>query len=79
MSDDATSLVAQLIEGLDPGAFVTRFVLVAEVIDSQGDRGMWMETQDAARWDIYALLTWALEEERANHQLSTLLADDEDD
>lgn len=77
MSDDA---VAQLIEGLDPGAFVTRFVLVAEVIDTDGNRGIWTETHDdAARWDTYGLLTWALEEERAAHQLSTLLADDDED
>lgn len=59
MSDpDASDLVSQLVETLTPGCFVTKFVLVAEVIDTEGDRSIWSENNDdATRWDIAGLLT----------------------
>lgn len=56
----STELVGQIIEGLEPGSFVTRYVLVAEVIGPNGERSIWTEThEDAADWDTLGLLTYA--------------------
>ena len=77
MPDDAAELVGQIIEGLDPGAFVTKFVLVAEVIGQDGERGVWREAHDGAtRWDTYGLLTEAMQAEQAQ-QLANAMRDDE--
>lgn len=66
MSAHTDDLVGQIVEKLDPGAFVTRFVLVAEVISSDGERGVWSDTHDGAmRWDTYGLLMEALTAEQA--------------
>lgn len=60
--------VAQVIAERDPGCVVTRFVLIAEVIGPDGERGVWTEThEDALRWDTYGLLTEALQGEHAAH------------
>ena len=67
MSDDTTDHVAQIIEGLEPGAFVTKFVLVAEVIDTDGVQCVWTHTHDdASAWDTLGLLGYATAIEEAN-------------
>jgi hypothetical protein len=67
MSEDTSTpeqLVAALVD--EAGSFVTKFVLVAEVIDPDGDRCVWcLGSDDLARWDSYGLLTEAIEVERA--------------
>lgn len=66
--DDTARLVGQIIEGLDPGAFVTKYVVVAEAIDTEGQRAVWSQaSDDATRWDTYGLLTEALQTEKAAH------------
>lgn len=61
MSDASTGAITQLINGLDPGAVVTKFVVVAEVIDANGERNVWTETHDGAMpWDRIGLLRYAL-------------------
>jgi hypothetical protein len=78
VSDEASALVGQLIENLDPGAFVTKWVLIAEVIGTDGERGVWSETHDeASRWDTYGLLTEAMQTEKARH-IAQAVADDGD-
>jgi hypothetical protein len=63
---DSHAIIAQLIEGLDPGALVTQFVVIAEVIGTEGERAMWIDTHDGAtRWDTYGLLEYAMNQERA--------------
>jgi hypothetical protein len=80
MSDDTSDLIAQAIEGLDPGAVVTKFVVVAEVIDSDGGRAVWTDTHDGAtRWDTYGLLAYALENEVAHHVAGIQGPDDDDE
>lgn len=75
MSDASTGAIAQLINGLDPGAVVTKFVVVAEVIDADGEPNVWTETHDGAMpWDRIGLLRYALWLEAAE-----TAADDEDD
>lgn len=76
---DSHAIVAQLIEGLDPGCLVTQFVVVAEVIDTEGERAMWIDTHGgASRWDTYGLLTYALNEEAAHQHAAACRGDDED-
>lgn len=58
--------VADLIHGLDPGAMVTKFVVVAEVIDTDGDQCVWVSTHEDARpWDVLGLLGYATALENA--------------
>jgi hypothetical protein len=76
---DAISHVAQIIEHLEPGGLVTRFIVVAEVIDANGDRGVWINANDGAtRGDKYGLLVEALEEERAKHHLAVAAVAEDD-
>lgn len=71
MSAESNDLIGQLIEGLDPGAFVTRFVLVAEAIAPDGVRTLWTETHDGATsWDTLGLLTYATQAEQAEVALA---------
>lgn len=77
MSGDNDAIAGQLIETMDPGAFVTKYMIVAEVIDSDGVRGIWSDTHDGAtRWDTYGLLMEALTAEQAQQARDSR---DEDD
>lgn len=59
-------LIGQIVEGLEPGSFCTRYVLVAEIISANGERAVWMDSHDdATRWDSYGLLMEALTREQA--------------
>ncbi len=60
LREQALSGVAALITDLDPGAMVQRFVLLAEVIDSDGERALWALTPpDARAWDTLGLIEYA--------------------
>lgn len=75
---DAASLIGELIDGLDPGAFVTRWVVVAEVIDAEGDRAVWMDVSDDAKaWDSLGLLEYALQRERSTLIVDKMREDDD--
>ncbi len=66
MIDRSEDLVSELIEGLDPGAMVTKFVVVAEGIDTDGVRALYTATHEGAKaWDSIGLLTYALARENA--------------
>lgn len=75
----ATDLVGQIIEDLDPGCMVLKFILVAEVISADGARAVWIEAhEDASRGDKYGLLVEALETEKARHHAATAEWDSRD-
>lgn len=64
MNDDreaaAQAAVADLVQQLDPGAMVTRFVVLAEVMDADSDRALWAFTAPGAtKWDTLGLLDFA--------------------
>ena len=53
--------IAKLVEDFEPGAMVTKFVVVAEVINGQGECGVWTTTHEGAKtWDTLGLLTYAM-------------------
>ena len=61
MSEDrqqaAQTAVADLVQQIDPGAMVTRFVLLVEVIDADSDRAMaYFTAPGAMKWDTLGLL-----------------------
>lgn len=50
----------------DNGDMVTRWALVAEVIDTDGERGLWtLAPEDATGWDTLGMLTYATQMEQA--------------
>lgn len=54
-------LIARLIQGIDPGSFVTKHIVVAEIIGADGEKFVWVTgSQETTRWDMYGLLTEAL-------------------
>lgn len=62
--------VADLIAKVDPGAMATKFVLLAEVIDAEGDRCLWVCAREGQKpWDSLGLLQYgiALEQAATNH------------
>lgn len=72
MSGTNDDHVSQMVETMDPGAFVTKYVLIAEVIDAEGNRGVWSDTHDeATRWDTYGLLMEALTAEQAKQGIDS--------
>lgn len=55
----AAQSVGGLVNALEPGAFVTRFALVAEVVDVHGNRALWhSDAPDAQPWDTLGLLDY---------------------
>jgi hypothetical protein len=69
MADDPLSIIAQLVEGLEPGALVTRFVVVAEIIAADA-QVVGRHSRRRYPWDTYGLLTWALNEDGRTTRLS---------
>lgn len=68
-SDPETeTVVMEAISGImreRRGEIVNRGILIVEVIDAEGDRGMWVcETEGMATWDERALLGFALDKVR---------------
>jgi len=73
MSDD---LIGQLITDAEPGSFVTKWIVIAEAIDTTGERYVWAQgSSDLTRWDTYGLLTEALMQEKSLH-IATRLEDE---
>lgn len=47
------------------GEFLTKFVLLAETVDAEGNRGVWTATSDGmTAWDSIGLLQFALYREQ---------------
>jgi hypothetical protein len=59
-SDDnqaAHAAVSDLVQQIDPGSMVTRFILIAEVIGADNDRAVWsFVAPGAKKWDTLGLL-----------------------
>lgn len=59
---DAVSTALQTVEN----GLLTRWVLLAESIDAEGGRGLWLVApEDACAWDSIGMLTYALHMEQA--------------
>jgi hypothetical protein len=64
--DKPEDLIAKLIDFLDEGALVTKFIVIAEAIDTNGERAVYISTDDKAMpQDTMGMLDYALERERA--------------
>jgi hypothetical protein len=56
----AQEAVAALIREINPGAMATRFVLLVEVIDADGERALWtLAPPEQRRWDTLGLVDFA--------------------
>lgn len=78
--DDSDNLIAQFVQGIDPGAVVTKFVIMAEGFDADGSRASYTSTHDGASpWDTMGLLIYGMAREFAQVVRDTLEEDDEED
>lgn len=60
--------IQNIVETIDPGAIVTKFLVIAEAIDKDGKRAVYSATNgDAQAQDTMGLLNHALEKERAGY------------
>lgn len=59
--DIATQLGSAVASVLgEQGQMATRWVVLVEVIDAEGERGLWLESPDDMRaWDVLGLLGYA--------------------
>lgn len=58
--ETAQAAVAELVQQIDPGCMVTRFIVLAEIIDADSDRAVWsFVAPDATKWDTLGLLEFA--------------------
>jgi len=65
--DKSDDLISQFVDGLDPGAMVTKFVVIAEGIDPQGERAVYTATHENANsWDVMGLLKYAMTREESS-------------
>lgn len=61
----AAKLVGEVVSLLQPGAMMTKFVLVATIINEDGSDGLWTQTSHGlAPWDVLGLIEFAKEGER---------------
>lgn len=52
--------LADMIAKLDPGAMLTRYIVLAEVVDAEGRRALWSgSAPDQKTWDTMGLLDYA--------------------
>lgn len=66
MSDASDKAVSEMVESMDPGSMVTKYVLVAEALDSEGRRALYTNANDKAKsWEIMGLLQFAIAKEMA--------------
>lgn len=64
--EQTLNAVGTLIMSIDPGAMVQRFVLLAEVVDADGERALWTLTApDAKPWDTLGLMVYGQQLEQA--------------
>lgn len=57
----ALNAVADLIHEVEPGSMVTRFVLIAEVVDPANERACWLLVPpDSRPWDVAGLCHFAI-------------------
>lgn len=57
LTNDALS---DLIQQIDPNAMLTRWVVLAEIVDAEGERGLWtLSAPDQRAWDTLGLLDYA--------------------
>jgi hypothetical protein len=62
-------LAAKIIEAIDPGAILTKYLFIAEGFNSNGDRAFYTVMNDGAMiWDTIGLLTYAQAYEEARLQ-----------
>lgn len=62
----AQDAIADLVQKLDPGSMVTRYIVLIEVVDSDSDRGVWHFTAPgASAWDTLGLLEYGKSQEYA--------------
>lgn len=67
VADELGSAVAQVLG--KHGQMATRWVVLVELIDAEGERGLWLEAPDDMRsWDTLGLLDYAGSLERAKIQ-----------
>lgn len=63
VDSEVTQMHAALCEGIekiDPGAMLTRWVIIAEVIDGMGERACWtLAAPDNKKWDTIGLVAYA--------------------
>jgi hypothetical protein len=58
-------------------SMVTKWIILVEVVDEAGDRGMWTFTSPGATaWDSLGMLTYATQMEQAQHGRSRGADDD---
>jgi hypothetical protein len=66
MDNKPEDLVSQLVDGLDAGAMVTKYVVIAEGIDTNGERAIYLSTNETAMaHDVLGLLEYSIQLERA--------------
>jgi hypothetical protein len=64
MQQKMTDAICNAVAG--DGDFVTKFVCLVEVIDTDGDSCLWaVASKNISSWETLGMLTWALQHEQA--------------
>ena len=78
-NDAALTKVAELINELQPGSMVQRFVLMVETIDADNRWISGFVAPDQKAWDTMGMLQYAMEIESAAVKVGWESNDDDDD
>ena len=70
--EDLHNELTRVLQKVEPG-MVTKWVILAETIDADGDRGLWsLCSESATAWDTLGLLQFALHREQAKALLNSM-------
>lgn len=76
LRDQVERAISTALQGVEQ-SILTKFVVIAETVDGDGQRGLWsMAGGDAMSWDTKGMLSEALDRERAA-TFAALLRDDD--
>lgn len=65
LNDDVHDAICQALAKHET-SLLTRWVLVAESVEDDGSRGLWLQADDTAKpWDVLGLLHFAITQQEA--------------
>lgn len=65
-NQDTDGFVSNLLEAIDSGAVMTKYVIIIEGIDTDGDRAIYTSTNDeASSWDVLGMVDYVHMKEQA--------------
>lgn len=78
--DNAEGYVAKILEEIQSGCVMTKFILIAEAINQEGERGAYyVKNEGSMLWDEIGMLEFALAHAKARLNSFYIIEGEDDD